>query len=311
MSNFEEILDIIKQIHVDFRAEVILAEFQKMGLDTDDYVVSPVSLFERRFSKDIKSVGIDENKSGVRYLNFKLNREGIYDTLPQALIHSSLTRKGKSKKNVKDMVDEIKLRRQEENAARKFFSPFENEFYNYRVKLEREERRLLHAYQNNVSYTDKVDFFWNLPKIMNAKEKSTLLFLLPILHRITGDLKKIEACYKSILGVPLSVKRAYASSIKVKLKPIEALILGVNFITGEQIIDGSPAIEVILGPLNDDKIKDFLPGSRGRKVIDALNNYFMPIEADIIIKTIAESNIENFVINKTNAQGRIGITSRL
>jgi hypothetical protein len=311
MNSFEEILDIIKQIHVDFRAEVILAEFQKMGLDDEDYIVSPVSLFERRFSKDIKSVGIEENKSGLRYLNFKLNREGIYDTLPQALIHSSLTRKGKSKKNVKDMVDEIKLRRHEENAARKFFSPFENEFYKYRVKLEREERRLLHAYQNNVSYTDKVDFFWNLPKIMNAKEKSTLLFLLPILHRITGDLNKIEACYKSILGVPVSLKRAAPLSTAVKLQPVEALILGVNFITGQQIIDGSPVIEVSLGPLSDDKIKDFLPGSRGRKVIDALNNYFMPIEADIVIKTIADRNIEHFVLNKSNAQGRIGITSRL
>jgi hypothetical protein len=311
MNSFEEILDIIKQIHVDFRAEVILAEFQKMGLDDEDYIVSPVSLFERRFSKDIKSVGIEENKSGLRYLNFKLNREGIYDTLPQALIHSSLTRKGKSKKNVKDMVDEIKLRRHEENAARKFFSPFENEFYKYRVKLEREERRLLHAYQNNVSYTDKVDFFWNLPKIMNAKEKSTLLFLLPILHRIIGDLNKIEACYKSILGVPVSLKRAAPLSTAVNLQPVEALILGVNFITGQQIIDGSPVIEVSLGPLSDDKIKDFLPGSRGRKVIDTLNNYFMPLEADIVIKTIADRNIEHFVLNKSNAQGRIGITSRL
>lgn len=311
MKNIEEIEAIVKEIHTDFRAEVILADMIKMGLNVDDFVVSPVSLFERKFGKDLKGVHIEENKSGNRFLNFKLNREGIYDTLPQALIHSSLTKKAKQNKGTVDMVNEIKVRRKEEESARKFFRPFENEFYNYRINLEKEERRILHAYQNNVSYTEKIDFFWNLPKIMNNKEKSTLLFLLPILHRITGNLKKIELCYKSILGVPVEIKKIDPIKTTVRLNSKDALILGVNFITGDQILDGNPALEIKLGPLSESKIKDFLPGSRGRKVFESLNSYFIPLEADVVLKTEAENTIESFVINKEASQGRIGITSRL
>ncbi|MFN7846380.1 MAG: type VI secretion system baseplate subunit TssG [Bacteroidota bacterium] len=311
MKTLEQFFDLIKTIHTDFRAEVILAELQKMGLDAHDYIISLDSLFERRFGKDLKAVSIDENKSGVRYLNVKLNREGIYDGLPQALIHSSLVKKSKPKRNAKEMVDEIKIRRAEEAAARKFFSPFENEIFNYRINLEREERRILHAYQNNVSYTEKVDYFWNLPKIMNPKEKSTLLFLLPILHRITGDFKKTEACYSAVLNVPVAVKIIKSMAVKVPNQTGTEIRLGANFICGTQVHDSNPYVEVSLGPMNNDKIKDFLPGSRGRKVIDALNNYFMPIEAEVCIKTVAENSLEKFVINKTNAQGRIGITTRL
>src|SRR6476661_7698802 len=122
--------DIIKELedfNQDFKASVVAAELAGNGVPGDAFFFRNQSTFKRAVSKDIDSIfwNNGEYDQGPDYLVFDLNREGIYDMLPEAMVHTQ---------NRKRTVDEaaykvgLELRKQERD-ARKFFSPLENEFH--------------------------------------------------------------------------------------------------------------------------------------------------------------------------------------
>ena len=90
----EQHLDYLKRLPVDIRAEVVLADLIEYGLNPDDLVMYSMGLSKRTFHRDIESVELLK-AIGDRStkLNVELNREGIYDALPEGLFHQPTNRK--------------------------------------------------------------------------------------------------------------------------------------------------------------------------------------------------------------------------
>ena len=111
----------------DIRLEIILADLIIEGQPLEDVLIESDSLFKRNYHYDIESVNETGAASGKKKkIHFVVNREGIYDRLPEDLFHQVSETKISSDKE--ESIEEIKLQRQLEKQCRLFFQPFEQEF---------------------------------------------------------------------------------------------------------------------------------------------------------------------------------------
>lgn len=75
----------------------------------------------RGFSKDIQEIRSEYSHYDLTdYLYLHVNRRSIYDALPEGIFHKNLHQSGKMSKE--QVLDEIRIHREEEFFARRFSS---------------------------------------------------------------------------------------------------------------------------------------------------------------------------------------------
>lgn len=307
MSNLKDIKNIIDQFPLDLTMEVVLADLIESGIDIEKIVLRPIGLFERSHQYDIRRVELHyEGKTGkIDYAYLDICREGLYDALPESLFHEPLVRK--SFKSKEELMEESRVQRIEEQEARKFFEPFENEFYQQRIALELEERRAL------------VDFsgilfkkFWGLDTDFDERQIGILLYVLPIAHRIVGNLDLTALCFKAILEEAIVIEKIRSEPQKVdkkQLKKMGQFNLGVDFVVGNQFNDTLPNIEIKIGPVAKAHIGDYLKGGAKYKTLHRLYDYFLPVEAEIKTTVLVQEKEKDFILKKEKNDLRLGYTS--
>ncbi|HYV92797.1 MAG TPA: type VI secretion system baseplate subunit TssG [Chitinophagales bacterium] len=310
----ENIRQIIPQLPFDIRAEVVAADMVERGFLIDDIVIVPKSLFKRRFDKDVLEVSEKEAKSGNEYCSIEVSREGIYDALPQALVHSQRRSKRAGVKSKEEMVDELKLRRREEKFARQFFLPFENEFYHQRIVLEQEEQHILRGYQSESRYTEMLDQFWQLPDELDLRQKATLIYLFPILHKIVGNLHLTTLSFEACLNTVVELNIAYGEMKNILPGFIlnqQLSVLGVNTVCGAKTSVNHPVIEMKVGPVAVEKLPDYLRNGKKMKALLALADYFIPLESRLKV-LILQQAVNYFELNKKQmSYSRLGYNTTL
>lgn len=305
----EHISTVVKELGYDIRMEVIAAYMIQMGLNPDDLLFTPLGLFKRTFSKDIENISKLEVSTRNEYAQVAVNREGIYNSIPEAMTHGGRNKKKGSSKTIKDKINEVKARKQEEKWARLFFQPFESEFYQQLVNLEIEEQNILKGYTSDSPYTKLLNTFWDLPEILDARQKATFIYLIPIIHKIVGDFYQTALCYEIMLGTKVDFTLRYEFEHKLKNTldlSSDKIELGVNFVCGEKFNTNKQFLEIAIGPFVNGEMNDYLPEGKGRAVIEFLNSYFLSFEIDYHLKIISDSKKENFILAEQNSDLRLG-----
>ena len=159
-------------LETDFRFEVIAAAAVERGYAPEQIRVIREGMDRRGISKDVEDVYQQHSAEDLmNYLFIKINREGLYDILPEGLFHTSTY-----KRSYKDIdsdteraMDEIKIHREQEFFARKFFHIFE----------EASDRMLTDAYLYEARYDRKISnkefvdlfvYYWLLLKGLEHKQ---------------------------------------------------------------------------------------------------------------------------------------------
>ena len=159
----------------------------------------------RGFSKDIQEIRSEYSHYDLTdYLYLHVNRRSIYDALPEGIFHKNLHQSGKVSKE--QVLDEIRIHREEEFFARRFFKPFEISLDHLLVAFQNKERRID---EMNV-YADFVSIFsgqWPVLKLLPLHLAVMLVHLLPYLEQITASLAKTGECMSILTGVPVRLKR--------------------------------------------------------------------------------------------------------
>lgn len=201
-----EINNVGRNIGVDVRLEVLLAELMRGGLDPRrEVVIYPKGLFSRAYRPDVglaravkSSTTADEStdqkvvfdKSGVwagpihvfededpnvqindypDFLNIPVYRDGLYDYLPEGLFHQ------RTQEDEREFAKEIDEQDRREQAARRFFRPIEQEFYLQGLLLELEERKYLIT-EENLQQNEQgaiLRGIWGLPADRLVREPAT------------------------------------------------------------------------------------------------------------------------------------------
>ena len=292
------LFDVIKKLPFDLRAEVVLANLIENGLNQDVILVSSNGLFKRKFSRDLENLSAFDGSKKKKYLVAGVNREGIYDSLPQALTHQGRRAK-KTTKAGKEMAGESKERREEEKAAKRFFQPFETEFFQQRIEVEMAERAILNGFMRNSRYTMLMNEFWQLPPILSEWQKVVFIYLVPVIYKAAGDLALAKACYEAILNVEVNFKVKYGLEQVVPQSGGASnggLMLGINFVCGKEFYDDSAYYEIAIGPLSGEQLPSYLPGGPGIEVVNFLNSFFLPFDVESRFKITTAPTADGFIL---------------
>ncbi|TGE29471.1 type VI secretion system baseplate subunit TssG [Hymenobacter metallicola] len=301
-SALQQLFAQLRRQPMDLRLEVVLADLLAHGYEFDDFVIRPVSLFARRYRRDLGTTTEEQtNRWSTPKTTIDVHREGLYDALPQELFHHPTD--PTPRPGIRPMVEEIQTQRRKEKAARRFFLPFEQEFYRFRVLLEQEERR----YMTNLSaqwYNEVLARFWDLEGQLPGRQVTTLLYLLPLAHRITGDLHLTQLCFESVLEVPVTLRTiaplrfptpaaASASGGGLSLGNLE---LGRDFVLGGWYQETLPALEISLGDLSATTLEAYLSDTWQARALKLLCQYFIAFETDVVLRYEVAQETPEFVL---------------
>ncbi len=283
--NLEEIIQAIKELTADLRAETVVADLVENNIDTDHLQVKYEGAFFRPIRKDILSAEVRSHDGFEKVLELILSRNGIYDALPEGLFHQP-AEELPGKKSVKTLADEYKGRKKQEQEARKFFQPIENEFFRQRVNLELKERQLLYKFRH--LFNDFLLSFWKIDRHLPRELTIRLIRILPMAHQLAGNMKEVSRA----LAYTLNEKVSFQIDYKRSKRPDGASKVGVAGL-GSSLIAGDatephPVVTFTIGPLENSDLAHFLPGGQGLRFINVFYGYFIPFHIDAETKVLCD-----------------------
>jgi hypothetical protein len=310
MSKFEKINELLQALKSDIRLEVILADLATEDLGMEDITVISNSLFKRNYHRDIeKTEEIEYGLARKKRLSFFVNRDGMYDQIPEDLIHQPSDSGNSS--GTEKIVQEIKSQNELEKAARLFFMPFEQEFYWQRVRLEMEER--LYLFETNSDLpADIFNDLWEFPDFLDKIQKSRLGVLLPVLHKIVGNLRLTGLIFSMITGDDTTISEWTPCRTVIPQDPeLGKSRLGTDSILGGELVSTMTSLLVKISVLPED-VPDYLQGGKKIKIHEFLCNLFLPFERDIVFELDLSKTPVSFIIeNETPYLGRLNFTTAI
>jgi len=282
------IKELVDSYPLDISAEVIVAELIEHGLDISKIDIQTQGIFERFYKKDVANVDFTFDDNGeLTHIYLKVNREGIYDSLPEVLFHQPAERVAyKSKDGM--LKDSVRLDK-EEMATRLFFKPIESAIYKQRVMLELKERETIRNFSSK-----EIIKFWDLPIFLSKKQVATLLFLLPITTKIVGKTNLVTGCLEAILEEKVNIRTNYDFKPKEEEKDTSNIALlgetslGVDTITNGVFNDGIPTVTLEVGPVLPNKITSFMPEGTRDVLVNWLIEYFFPAEWEVDVEILID-----------------------
>ncbi|MFV0607390.1 MAG: hypothetical protein ACK5NK_16300 [Niabella sp.] len=288
-----------KETHgtLPFVCEAVCAELlQKISFE--DLKTQYIGNFKKSFSNDIENIEIEEFGKNTA-CSIQINRNGIYDLLPEGLFHQTL---GSSRvKNVKDAVSEHKRFNAEEKNARKFFAPIEQILFRYKIQTEIAENSALYDIQNgklNNSFYD----FWNLDKSLPIKEANRLLHLMPHCNFIKGNKAATTIALAYILNKEVSIVEEYRCNTihLTQTQPINEIRLGVDAVLGTEAKEIMQYWIFNVDNIANEDLPDYVQDGNIGKLLNRFTEIFIPLEIDVV-----------YDINKATQQGNDTLESIL
>ncbi len=197
-------LNFTNKSYADLKAELVANLILQSTDKKGNLVFKPLGIKKRGVRRDVHQFFVDSTDvHAEEFIVIEGNREGLYDTLPEGLFHQPLNPKSFKEKD--EIIEEIKLHRKEEKSARKFFQPFDNQFFSTRMLVEQVEHNSLLGYADLHEFR-AFDEFWNLGSFLTKNQKAILLKMFPLMHRKRGNMNFICMLIAMLTGLPVSVE---------------------------------------------------------------------------------------------------------
>lgn len=271
----------LQQITCDAKAEVLLQLALENGLRKDHFMVNCTKLFRREYSRDVVSAELKEDGAKQPLLQVMLSRGGMYDQLPEGLFFQLSPSKNKS---IAELAAEYKYNKKKEAEVRRFFQPFENDFFLQRINIEEEETVLLEGLQSGM-LNDYFIRFWDLPVTISKKLLAPLILLLPYASKIAGHWALTEQSLQLILQEPVTINKKQAGMEDASSTQPPALgegIAGLDMVCGDHFWEDAPVIEIAIGPLQHSQISEYLVNGSRYALLQTFNRFFIPAGVDVL-----------------------------
>lgn len=296
----------VKDLKCDIRLEVVLCELlQSDGLRFEEIIVVNNSLFKRNFHKDLEE--IEERQFGpsrISRVSFIVNRNGIYDNLPEDIFHQLSGLQGAG-------LEDIAQQQEVEKSARSFFLPYEQEFYRQRIKLEFEERNFLFETNSHIS-GDLLNNLWNFPDIFSSLQKTKLGVLMPVLHKVVGNYELVRFVIENISETSVDIDEFPPATVYLESQCIiNDSLLGINSILGGILTGMQYSVSLNILIENIESLLDYLPNGKMDKIFKFLSDLLFPFDVDVSLQLlIHQRNRQQFTIDDDREfTGRLNYTT--
>ncbi|CAD7814779.1 hypothetical protein CHRY9390_02862 [Chryseobacterium aquaeductus] len=301
------------KLQTDFKAEAVAVNLLKYHRAVSNIFIERIGINDRAYLKDIKSISSQYLGFDEEVLSIKTYREGIYDYLPEGIFHPPSL--NTSRKNVENVVNEIRKQKKVEEDARTFFRPFELEIFFTEISA------LLKEFDFDLaSETDSLltvfSELWPVVKMLDKKNAYVFIHILPFFHQIRGDKKWFERCMTSFLQVNVEITFTPNVIDRVEEEDDSILLgnsrLGVTYIPSGKHMDGERNWVVNVGPIPYHQVNQYIPGNPFRKVLQALYDYCLPVNVDVEENFVTEKKEYSFVLeDDARNSSRLGFSTFL
>jgi len=299
LSNLDEISQYVNQLPFDLKAEMLVAVLAEHRVDPGEILASFDGNLKRAWSRDIASSSVEHLETGDNLLSIHLNRDGIYDGLPELLFHSD---PGNEDLSGEEMAKNSMKVRAEEKEARMFFQPFENEIFIQRVQLAMLENRIFNEI-NAEFLMGIIPHFWRVDNDLPENYVSRLKKLLPLVHQIAGDHSLTAQCLEFILKEHVTISTIEDNSDEIAPGDfhysgvIGKSLLGVDTISGNFVNGFIGHLISSIGPIMNPETTELVKNGRMNRFLVCFYSYFIPFELDIETKFIFEAERSLFMLN--------------
>ncbi|GAB2556384.1 hypothetical protein [Spirosoma areae] len=302
----------LNHLPVDLRAEVVLADMLDQGISLDDLILNPVGAFRRAFGRDInRTEWVESQYSSQRWLQIELNRNGLYDLLPEGVFHQPTT--NETSASTETILLEMQTQRQREKAARRFFLPIEQEFFRQRIRVEQEGRT--YPFRTDMRASDGVlGQFWELPEFLTPLQSQRLLYMLPVMHRLAGDIAGMTACFGQLLEEAVNLQFDPPGMKLVDAHTARSAPLGEWELGSTSVVDGwlnneGPQLRLTVHIDRRERVPAYLPGGNGRQLIQWLSGYLVPLDVELSTELDTSALDDTFLLTDEDAVGRLDFTT--
>lgn len=288
MSRLDEISQYINQLPFDLKAEMLVAVLAEQRVDLGEVLAAFDGQFKRTWSRDIAWSAVDQFETGDFMLSLHLNRDGVYDTLPEVLFHCNY---GKEDQSAKEMAEDSMLMRSEEKETRSFFQPFENEIFLQRVQLTMKENQLFKNLDTRF-LTAMIPHFWRTDQDLPGNYIEPLKKLLPLVHQITGDFDLTSQCLEFIINEKVEISNSAEGPASVAQTDfhntgiLNESMLGINTITGNLDYSFVNRLKCSIGPIIHTETSEHVKTGMMNRFLDCFYSYFIPFELEVETKYI-------------------------
>jgi hypothetical protein len=296
----EHIAGLIKTLKHDIRAEVIINDLlESKDIVEGQFVIQKEGQFSRAYRFDVLNSEVtDYDYDSTQLLKLNLSRGGIYDMLPEGMVHQS--KNDAPQKGVDTMIREYNTRKKQQKAARSFFQPFENEIFRYGIDTETFESGFLFGL-NSSRVPDMFYDFWNISRDFPPLLVSKFIRLLPFAYKIVGNISLTTHILSVLLEEPVEVSdrdyQEYADESQgISLGETR---LGLDSITGTRYDDHSTHLDIKIGPLQKASFTDFIHEGNKKKFVDMFYDHFFPIEVEINTIILLPDDKQKFEFKNT------------
>jgi hypothetical protein len=309
MKKFEKIAYDFNTIPADIRAEVLLAQCIESGLVQKEFAVQADGFFYRTYVHDLYETKVDDQNKSIKFLSLHLSRPGLYDALPEGLFFQAEAG-GRKAKTAAEMAEEYRLNKKKEKEIRKFFAPFENEFFLHTLQNETIESNLLQGLRSGWLKEYFIDF-WGLPPDMPVNAALVMVMFLPYVHIIAGNLEATVGVLEKIINEPVRIdlKYSYDNAGFSDYNVLGRFTLGSELVCGKSFREQFPIVSVNIGPLQKTKGYQYVNGGNYFSLLQVFYNYFVPANAEVKTSILLKSKAEKLILNKNEDAPLLGISS--
>jgi type VI secretion system protein ImpH len=305
-------LNLLNDLDTDFKATVKVAElFENGDFERDQVTILPVGARQSAYAKDINGFSSYYSEGMMKdCFIVEVNREGLYDMLPEGLFHVTPMRS--SSLSDLEMMADVQLRRNEERDARKFFMPFEAELNYMRTLLEWYENRL----DKKTSYNDLSLIFgaeWKEFEYLDNDQRIIWMHLLPVIQQKRNDTCFLSELLSVLFNIPV---RVILNPSAITAMPIDESMqfkmgrgaLGIETVIGADFLSGREEVYIHIGPAEGVKLIRFLPGTPYAHLIDTVVSYLMPVETAIKVELLSKPENKIGALGADSSNSFLGFT---
>jgi len=299
-----------KQSTVDLRAEYLAADLiDHEGSELDSIFMYPISSFKRSSRHDVEEV--ENVKDDIHdYYVIEVNREGLYDALPQALFHKKPKGKGPSYA-AQEMIEDIRRGKDEEAGARRFFKLFEKELNRLRIMIELQERQSLLGFND----TSRYDLFMHIWDNVSGQGQSVLnqvFYYLKFASNFSGSIDFLKFCLHKLFDIKVTSSVEQGTIENGTNNLLGQNYLGYNLILSNKDYLRNNILNLELKNIPREDLRKYMKGGVHFAVLSYMCDYFVPLEYELKIKLNVIAGQQQMVLSQDESfASRLSYTSTL
>lgn len=302
--------DLLQYLPFDISVEALAAWMVENGQEVSgsgQVLVRPLGHNGRTVAREVQGVaGAAFNADGRELFYLDINREGLFDSLPEMLFIRL--------PEEEDELEKVRELTEQKEAARRFFLPLEEVLYQTRIEAELAERAVVRGIATRL-----LDFFGVEAPIKQEEgqleQMLSFALALPLTDRIVGNLDYIQNLLETVLRKNVTINPGPPPVYPIpedRQSRLGTALLGVDLVTGSTFSDGIRALDVTVYDISPEEVEDWLPGGNLRQMVEGqLLPRLLAVGENIQVSIEISGTDGELILGKDQIGSTLGFTTIL